>query len=104
MNEELTAKNRDMFEGLHRGELMVKQLEDGSYYLTRNSLDTDAVVSDHNKIKSDNTLAPLLYEMSAMRKLLEAREVNISNNFDAEGFGQSVSSSLGRAQLTFNRR
>lgn len=104
MNEELTAKNRDMFEGLHRGELMVKQLEDGSYYLTRNRLDTDAVVSDHNKIKSDNTLAPLLYEMSAMRKLLEAREVNISNNFDAEGFGQSVSSSLGRAQLTFNRR
>jgi len=104
MNEQLTSKNRDMFEGLHRGELMVKQLEDGSYYLTRNRIDTDAVVSDHNKIKSDNTLYPLLNEMSSIRKLLESREVNINNTFDAEGFGQSVATSLGQSQIKFMRR
>jgi len=104
MNEQLTSKNRDMFEGLHRGELMVKQLEDGSYYLTRNRIDTDAVVSDHNKIKNDNTLYPLLNEMSSIRKLLEVREVNINNTFDAEGFGQSVATSLGQAQIKFLRR
>jgi len=104
MNEQLTSKNRDMFEGLHRGELMVKQLEDGSYYLTRNRIDTDAVVSDHNKIKSDNTLYPLLNEMSSIRKLLEVREVNINNTFDAEGFGQSVATSLGQSQIKFLRR
>jgi len=104
MNEQLTSKNRDMFEGLHRGELMVKQLEDGSYYLTRNRIDTDAVVSDHNKIKTENTLYPLLNEMSSIRKLLEAREVNVTNNFDAEGFGQSVATSLVHGQIKFNRR
>jgi len=104
MNEQLTSKNRDMFEGLHRGELMVKQLEDGSYYLTRNRIDTDAVVSDHNKIKSENTLYPLLNEMSSIRKLLEVREVNINNTFDAEGFGQSVATSLGQSQIKFMRR
>lgn len=104
MNEQLTSKNRDMFEGLHRGELMVKQLEDGSYYLTRNRIDTDAVVSDHNKIKSENTLYPLLNEMSSIRKLLEVREVNINNTFDAEGFGQSVATSLGQSQIKFLRR
>lgn len=104
MNAEKTRKHRDMFEGIHNNDLIVKQLEDGSYYLTHRGIDTDSVVADHNKIRSEMSLVPLLGEMQQIRRLLAEREVKVENNFDADGFGQSVATSLGYAQLKFNRR
>ena len=104
MNAEKTRKHRDMFEGIHNNDLIVKQLEDGSYYLTHRGIDTDSVVADHNKIRSEMSLVPLLGEMQQIRRLLSEREVKVENNFDADGFGQSVATSLGYAQLKFNRR
>ena len=104
MNSEKTKKHRDMFEGIHNNDLIVKQLQDGSYYLSRKTIDTDSVVADHNKIKSEMTLFPLLGEMREIRSLLSQREVNVTNTFDADGFGQSVATSLGLAHLKYLQR
>ena len=104
MNAEKTRKHRDMFEGIHNNDLIVKQLEDGSYYLTHRGIDTDSVVADHNKIRSEMSLVPLLGEMQQIRRLLAESEVTIENNFDAGGFGQSVAAAIITAQLKFNRR
>jgi len=104
MNEALTAKHRDMFEGLHNSKLLVNRMDDGSYYLSSRAIDTDSVVADHNRIKNDNNMAPLLYEIQQMKAILSQREVNINNNFDADGFGQSVAHSMGATFLKQQRR
>ena len=104
MNAEKTRKHRDMFEGIHNNDLIVKQLEDGSYYLTHRGIDTDSVVADHNKIRSEMSLVPLLGEMQQIRRLLSEREVTIENNFDAGGFGQSVAAAIITANLKFLQR
>lgn len=96
MDADLTNENRDMFEGLHKRKLSVKRLDDGSYYLTP---DVYKMSSDYESSKYSNSDIGLLQEMKAVRKLLQAREVNIQNNFDAEGFGQSVATQIGYAQL-----
>jgi len=104
MNEALTSKHRDMFEGLHNSKLLVNRMDDGSYYLSSRAIDTDSVVADHNRIKNDNNMAPLLYEIQQMKAILSQREVNINNNFDADGFGQSVAHSMGATFLKQQRR
>lgn len=100
MDADLTDENRDMFEGLHKRKLQVKRLDDGSYYLTP---DVYKMSSDYENAKGVNDIG-VLNELRSMRKLLQAREVNIQNNFDADGFGQSVATQLGYAQLKQLRR
>jgi len=101
MDEELTSKHRDMFEGIHKRDLVVQKMDDGRYYIAPN---TDRLVSDYYASKSDSTLQPLLSEVAQMRKILAQREVNITNTFDADGFGQSVATQLGIAELKRMRR
>jgi hypothetical protein len=101
MDEELTSKHRDLFEGIHKRDLVIQKMDDGKYYIAP---DTDRLVSDYYSSKSDSTLQPLLSEVAQMRKILAQREVNITNTFDADGFGQSVATQLGIAELKRMRR
>jgi len=99
MDEELTSKHRNLFEGLHKRDMVVKQLDDGNFYITRNGLDPDAIVSDHNAINESTTSTALLYEMQSIRELLKQRELSVNNNFDAQGFGQAVAGQMNRITL-----
>jgi hypothetical protein len=99
MDEELTSKHRNLFEGLHKRDMVVKQLDDGNFYITRNGLDPDAIVSDHNTINESTTSTALLYEMQSIRELLKQRELSVNNNFDAQGFGQAVAGQMNRITL-----
>lgn len=104
MNEELTAKHRDLFEGMHRKDLVVKKMDDGQYYITKSGLDTNAMVDNHYSIKNSTANESMLYELSSIKSLLERREVTISNNFDANGFGTSIATQLGQIQIKNLRR
>ena len=99
MDEDLTSKHRDLFEGLHKRDLVVKQLDDGKFYITKNGLDTDSVVSDHRSINQDSLNSAMLYEMQGIKELLKQRELNVQNNFDAQGFGQAVAGQMTRITL-----
>jgi hypothetical protein len=99
MDEELTSKHRNLFEGLHKRDMVVKQLDDGNFYITRNGLDPDAIVSDHNTINESMMGTALLYEMQSIRELLKQRELSVNNNFDANGFGQAVAGQMNRITL-----
>ena len=99
MDEELTSKHRNLFEGLHKRDMVVKQLDDGNFYITRNGLDPDAIVNDHNTINESTTSTALLYEMQGIRELLKQRELSVNNNFDANGFGQAVAGQMNRITL-----
>ena len=99
MDEDLTSKHRDLFEGLHKRDLVVKQLDDGKFYITKNGLDTDSVVSDHRSINQDSLNSAMLYEMQGIKELLKQRELNVQNNFDAHGFGQAVAGQMTRITL-----
>jgi hypothetical protein len=99
MDEELTSKHRNLFEGLHKRDMVVKQLDDGNFYITRNGLDPDAILSDHNTINESTTSTALLYEMQSIRELLKQRELSVNNNFDAQGFGQAVAGQMNRITL-----
>jgi len=99
MDEDLTSKHRDLFEGLHKRDLVVKQLDDGKFYITKNGLDTDSVVSDHRSINQDSLNSAMLYEMQGIKELLKQRELNVNNNFDAQGFGQAVAGQMTRITL-----
>lgn len=101
MNEELTSKHRDLFEGIHNKDLVIQKMDDGRYYVSPN---TDQLVSDYYNTKQDTNLQPLIHEVAQMRKLLAQREVNVHNNFDADGFGQSVATQIGFAELKRSRR
>ena len=99
MDEDLTSKHRDLFEGLHKRDLVVKQLDDGKFYITKNGLDTDSVVSDHQAINQASLNSAMLYEMQGIKELLKQRELNVQNNFDAQGFGQAVAGQMTRITL-----
>lgn len=100
MDEGLTSKHRDMFEGLHKRNLVVQRMDDGSFYLAP---DTHRMAEDFEATRESASLMPLLSEMSQMRKLLQQREVNISQNFDADGFGQAVAVQMGQINLKRKR-
>jgi hypothetical protein len=104
MDEELTSKHRNLFEGLHKRDMVVKQLDDGNFYITRNGLDPDAIVNDHNTINESMMGTALLYEMQSIRELLKQRELSVNNNFDAQGFGQAVGGQLRNITLKNLRR
>jgi hypothetical protein len=99
MNAGLTEKHRDMFEGIHKGDLMVKQIGDG-YYLAP-SVDVDKAVSNHDTAKALGSLemAAMVYELAGIKALLSQRELTVSNNFDADGFGQAVAGQLVAAHI-----
>lgn len=104
MDAALTADNRDLFEGMHKRDLIARQIADGYYMVAPKSIDTDKVVADHYTIKNSTNLEPLIYEMQSMKKLLSQREVIVSNNFDADGFGQSIATSLGKVNILNKQR
>lgn len=104
MNEGLTDRHRDMFEGLHKGRLMVKRMNDGGYYLTDRMLDVDKAVQNHQTVSYTTDMSSLLFEMQGIKSLLSQREVRINNNFDAEGFGMNIATQLGNIQLKNLRR
>jgi myosin heavy subunit len=99
MNEELTSKHRDLFEGMHRKDLVVKKIDDGQYYITKSGIDTDKMVDNHYTIKNSSANDAMLYELGSIKALLERREVTVTNNFDADGFGTSIATQLGRVEL-----
>lgn len=104
MDAALTADNRELFEGMHKRDLIARQIADGYYMVAPKSIDTDKVVADHYTIKNSTNLEPLIYEMQSMKKLLSQREVIVSNNFDADGFGQSIATSLGKVNILNKQR
>jgi chemotaxis protein histidine kinase CheA len=99
MNEELTSKHRDLFEGMHKKDLVVKKLDDGQWYITKSGIDTDKMVDNHYTIKNSTANEAMLYELGSIKQLLERREVNITNNFDSQGFATSIATQLGRIDL-----
>lgn len=101
MDAELTAKNRDLFEGIHQRRLKVRQLDDGKYYIAP---DVDKMAEDYQNAKYSTQDGQVLAELSAMRRLLAQREVNVQNNFDADGFGQAVATQMGHIHLKNLRR
>lgn len=50
MNERLTSKHKDMFDGLHKGDLIVQKI--GEAYYLRPALDTNAIVSDSETVRN----------------------------------------------------
>lgn len=101
MDAELTAKNRDLFEGIHQRRLKVRQLDDGKYYIAP---DVDKMAEDYQNAKYSTQDGQVLAELSAMRRMLAQREVNVQNNFDADGFGQAVATQMGHIHLKNLRR
>lgn len=92
MNHELTNQHRDMFEGIHKGELMVKQMGDG-YYLAP-SLDVDSAVSDSTNARINFDVSSMVSELSEIKGFLKHLNLNVNNNFDQDGFGQAVGGQL----------
>jgi hypothetical protein len=98
MNESLTTKHRDMLEGMHKGELMVNKMNDG-YYLTNRTIDTDKAVADYYSVKNNTEITGLQGLLTSIDTKLSQREVRMTNNFDAQGFGQAVATQLGRVSI-----
>lgn len=101
MDADLTADHRDLFEGIHKRRLKVRQLDDGQYYIAP---DVDKLSADYQTAKYSTQDGQVLAELSAMRRLLQQRELNVTNNFDADGFGQAVAGQMVNINLKHNRR
>lgn len=99
MDEELTSKHRDLFEGLHKRDMVVKKLDDGQFYITKNGLDTTKLVDDHISIKNQMQTEAIVYQLNAINEKLGQREVSITNTFDSYGFGNVIATQLGRIQI-----
>lgn len=99
MDEELTSKHRDLFEGLHKRDMVVKKLDDGQFYITRNGLDTTRLIDDHISIKNQMQTEAIVYQLNAINERLSQREVSITNTFDSNGFGNVIATQLGRIQI-----
>jgi hypothetical protein len=57
------------------------------------------MVDNHYTIKNSSANDAMLYELGSIKALLERREVTVTNNFDADGFGTSIATQLGRVEL-----
>lgn len=98
MNEELTSKNRDMFEEMHRGRLVAKRIGNG-YYLMPPEIDTDKAIADHYTVRESLNTSSLEGLLSSINNKLSAREVNVHNNLDADGFSTKIATQLGRISI-----
>ena len=96
MNHELTEKHRDMFEGIHKGELMVKQIGDG-YYLAP-QLDIDNAVSDAGANKAMDFYG-LESKLDYIATLLMQRELTVNSYMDADGLTTRISGQMADAKL-----
>jgi len=98
MNEELTNENREMFEQMHRGNLVAKRIGQG-YYLMPPSLDTDKAISDHYTVRQQLNTASMEGILMSIDRRLQSREVVVNNNLDADGFSTKVASQLGQLSI-----
>ncbi len=102
MDHDLTNKHRDLFDGMHKRELMVQKLNDG-YYVGPKVLDTDRAISDYHTAKNytlDST--GVISELQTTNKLLRRGRVVVENNFDVKGFSTSLASQI--TQTEFRRK
>jgi hypothetical protein len=79
--------------------MVVKKLDDGQFYVTRNGLDTTKLVDDHISIKNQMQTDSIVYQLSAINERLSQREVSITNTFDSNGFGNVIATQLGRIEI-----
>lgn len=102
MDHDLTAKHRDLFDGMHKRELLVQKLNDG-YYVGPSVLDTDRAIADYHTAKNytlDST--GVISELQTTNKLLRRGRVVVENNFDVHGFSTSLASQI--TQTEFRRK
>lgn len=99
MNEYLTSKHRDMFEGIHSGELAVKEMN-GNYLLSP-KLNVSQSIEDYKLGRSleNAQLQSMSIELNKIYDLLKKREIIVNNNFDANGFGMSVAGQLNEIKI-----
>jgi len=98
MNESLTEKHRDMFEGMHRGRLIAKKMGN-SWVLMPKGIDVDAAVADHHSVRAEYNTASMENILYSIDRRLQHREVRVENNFDAEGFSTNIAAKLGRISI-----
>ena len=98
MNEHLTEKHRDLFEGMHRGRLIVKKMGN-SWVLMPKGIDVESAVADHHSVRAEYNTASMENILYSIDRRLQGREVNINNNFDAEGFSTNIAAKLGRISI-----
>lgn len=99
MDAPLTSKHKSFFEGIHKRDLMINEMRNGAYLVAPRGIDTDAIVNAHYTIKNDNNNASLVYEIQGMRNELSKIKMNVTNTFDANGFGQEVGAQIVKANL-----
>jgi len=98
MNEHLTDKHRDMFEGMHRGRLIAKKMGN-SWVLMPKGIDVDSAVADHHSVRAEYNTASMESILYSIDRRLQNREVRVENNFDAEGFSTNIAAKLGRISI-----
>ena len=99
MDHDLTAKHRDLFDGLHKRELMVQKLHDG-YYVGSSTLDTDRAIADYYTAKNYTMdSSGVVSELQLTNKLLRQGRVIVENNFDVNGFSTSLASQITQTEL-----
>lgn len=103
MNEKLTSKHKDMFDGIHKGDLMVEKIGD-SYYLSP-KIDVNRAVADSETVRNagrrgnDDEYITMVNELKDMNGFLRNLKLLVNNNFDAQGFGQEIASQLNNQML-----
>lgn len=98
MTKDITTKNRDLLEDMHKGKLIVNRMNDG-YYLTHKSIDVDKAVSDHYSVQSNLNMRGVESVLQSIDEKLSRRDVNVKNVFDSNGIVTVVTTELGRNNL-----
>ena len=100
MDHELTAKHKQLFQGLHQRKLKVYQANNG--YFVTDTLDVDRAVHDHNKVRSMSLdISGVEDKLDQTNRILMEREVTIYNGFDSGDFATSIATNLSRQQLRY---
>jgi hypothetical protein len=98
MDHDLTAKHKQMFEGIHQRKLKVMRASNG--YFVTDTLDIDKAVSDHQQARSMSLdISGVESKLDKTNELLKEREINIYNGFDSGQFATSIAGHLNRQGL-----
>jgi hypothetical protein len=98
MDHDLTAKHKQMFEGIHQRKLKVMRASNG--YFVTDTLDIDKAVSDHQQARSMSLdISGVESKLDKTNELLKQREINIYNGFDSGQFATSIAGHLNRQGL-----
>lgn len=98
MDHDLTAKHKQMFEGIHQRKLKVMKASNG--YFVTDTLDIDKAVSDHQQARSMSLdISGVESKLDKTNELLKQREINIYNGFDSGQFATSIAGHLNRQGL-----